>query len=42
VNGEPTGDPLSQEIGSIAGPHPDLLSGFELFCQVVEPYLLDP
>jgi hypothetical protein len=40
--GEPTGDPLSQDIGSERGPHPDLDSGFELFCEVVEPYLLDP
>jgi hypothetical protein len=26
----------------LAGPHPDLESGFEHFCEVVEPYLLDP
>jgi hypothetical protein len=42
VTGEPTGDALSDTWEFIAGPHPDLESGFERFCQVVEPYLLDP
>ena len=42
VTGEPTGDPLSDTWEFLAGPHPDLESGFERFCQVVEPYLLDP
>jgi hypothetical protein len=42
VTGEPTGDALSDTWEFLAGPHPDLESGFERFCQVVEPYLLDP
>jgi hypothetical protein len=42
VTGEPTGEPLSDTWEFLAGPHPDLESGFERFCQVVEPYLLDP
>jgi hypothetical protein len=42
ITGEPTGDPLSQSFTGLHGPHPDLVSGFELFCEVVEPYLLDP
>jgi hypothetical protein len=40
--GEPTGDALSDTWEFLAGPHPDLESGFERFCEVVEPYLLDP
>jgi hypothetical protein len=43
-------DPVTEEFGDLlsdtweflAGPHPDLESGFEHFCEVVEPYLLDP
>jgi hypothetical protein len=43
-------DPATEEVGDLisdtweflAGPHPDLESGFEHFCEVVEPYLLDP
>jgi hypothetical protein len=43
-------DPVTEEFGDvisdtwefIAGPHPDLESGFDRFCEVVEPYLLDP
>jgi hypothetical protein len=43
-------DPVTEEFGELisdtweflAGPHPDLESGFEHFCEVVEPYLLDP
>jgi hypothetical protein len=42
LTGEPTGDPLSQTFTAEHGPHPDLESGFEAFCEVVEPYLLDP
>ena len=42
VTGEPTGDALSDTWEFLAGPHPDLESGFEHFCEVVEPYLLDP
>jgi hypothetical protein len=39
---EEFGDLLSDTWEFLAGPHPDLESGFERFCQVVEPYLLDP
>jgi hypothetical protein len=42
VTGEPTGEPISQTFTDEHGNHPDLASGFELFCEVVEPYLLDP
>jgi hypothetical protein len=42
VTGEPTGDALSDTWEFLAGPHPNLESGFELGCQVIEPYLLDP
>jgi hypothetical protein len=42
VTGEPTGDPIAQTFTDEHGSHPDLASGFELFCDVVEPYLLDP
>jgi hypothetical protein len=30
---------ISQTIESISGPHPDLESDFELFCEVVVPAL---
>jgi len=39
---EPFGDLISQTPSGLHGPHPDLLSDFEAFCNVVEPYLLDP
>jgi hypothetical protein len=39
---EPFGDLISQTFSGLHGPHPDLLSDFEAFCNVVEPYLLDP
>ena len=38
-----TGDPdeqLSDTWEVVNGPHPDLESGFDHFCEVVEPYLL--
>jgi hypothetical protein len=41
VTGEPV-DLISDTWERIAGPHPDLVSGFERFCEVLEPYLLDP
>lgn len=37
----PAGDFISSDF-SLHGPHPEFLSDFELFCDVVEPYLLDP
>jgi hypothetical protein len=39
---EPFGDLISQSLSGLHGPHPDLLSDFEAFCNVLEPYLLDP
>jgi hypothetical protein len=41
ATGEP-GDLISDTWEFLGGPHPDLESGFERFCEVVEPYLLDP
>ena len=38
----PVGDFISSDLADIHGPHPDLLSNFEVFCDVLEPYLLDP
>jgi hypothetical protein len=38
----PVGDFISMDLAGLHGPHPDLLSGFEVFCDVLEPYLLDP
>jgi hypothetical protein len=40
--GEPIGDPLSEEVTFLHGPHPELESDFNLFCEEVVPYLLDP
>jgi hypothetical protein len=40
--GEPVGDPVSQGISFLHGPHPELESDFNLFCEEVAPYLLDP
>ena len=46
-----TGDPtnpvdfnnlISETISGINGPHPDLLSGFSIFCDVIVPYLEGP
>jgi hypothetical protein len=39
---EPFGDFISQSLSGLHGPHPDLLSDFEAFCNVLGPYLLDP
>lgn len=39
---EPFGDLISQSVSGLHGPHPDLLSDFEAFCDVLGPYLLDP
>lgn len=39
---EPFGDFISRSLSGLHGPHPDLLSDFETFCNVVEPYMLDP
>jgi hypothetical protein len=32
----------SPALSGLHGPYPDLLSDFEAFCDVVEPYSLDP
>jgi hypothetical protein len=39
---EPFGDFISQSLSGLHGPHPDLLSDFEAFCNVLGPYLQDP
>jgi hypothetical protein len=39
---DPVGDPISETVSGLHGPHPDLLSGFSLFCEVLVPYLQDP
>jgi hypothetical protein len=36
---DPVGDFISETISELHGPHPDLLSGFSLFCDVLGPYL---
>jgi hypothetical protein len=33
---------VSQQVSGLHGPHPDLLSDFSLFCNVITPYLMDP
>lgn len=38
----PVGDFISTDLVGLHGPHPDLLSDFEVLCDVLEPYLLDP
>jgi len=38
----PVGDFISETLSGLDGPHPDLLSGFSVFCDVVVPYLQDP
>jgi hypothetical protein len=37
----PVGDFMSTELVGLHGPHPALLGDAD-FCEVVEPYLLDP
>ena len=39
---DPVGDFISETLSGLHGPHPDLLSGFSLFCDVLGPYLQDP
>ena len=38
----PVGDFISETFSGLHGPHPDLLSGFSVFCDVLVPYLQDP
>jgi hypothetical protein len=39
---DPVGDFTSETWSGLHGPHPDLLSDFSVFCDVLEPYLQDP
>ncbi len=39
---DPVGDFISESLSGLHGPHPDLLSGFSVFCDVLGPYLQDP
>ena len=38
---DPVGDFISETFSGLHGPHPELLSGFSLFCDVLVPYLQD-
>ena len=38
----PIGDQISETASGLHGPHPDLLSGFSVFCDVLGPYLQAP
>ena len=38
----PVGDFISESLSGLHGPHPDLLSGFTVFCDVIVPYLEGP
>src|SRR5262245_24095076 len=39
---DPVGDFISQSLSGLHGPHPDLLSDFSVFCDVLVPYLQGP
>jgi hypothetical protein len=39
---DPVGDFISGSLSGLHGPHPDLLSGFSVFCDVLGPYLQEP
>jgi hypothetical protein len=39
---DPVGVSISETVSDLHGPHPDLLSGFSVFCDVVVPYLQTP
>jgi hypothetical protein len=39
---DPVGDSISETLSGLHGPHPDLLSGFSVFCDVLVPYLQGP
>lgn len=38
----PIGDFITETLTDLHGPHPDLLSDFSVFCDVIGPYLQDP
>ena len=42
VPSNPVGDFISESLSGLHGPHPDLLSGFTVFCDVIVPYLEGP
>ena len=42
VPSDPVGDFISETVSDLHGPHPDLLSDFSVFCDVIGPYLQDP
>jgi hypothetical protein len=39
---EPIGEPLSEKVSFLHGPHPERESDFNLLCEEVVAYLLDP
>lgn len=39
---DPVGDFISETVSGLHGPHPDLLSDFSVFCDVLVPYLQEP
>jgi hypothetical protein len=39
---DPVGDFISGTLSGLHGPHPNLLSDFSIFCDVLGPYLQDP
>ena len=39
---DPVGAFISETVSGLHGPHPDLLSGFSIFCDVLGPYLQGP
>ena len=39
---QPLGDTISETFPQLHGPHPELLSGFSVFCDVLVPYLSGP
>ena len=39
---DPVGAFISETVSGLHGPHPELLSGFSVFCDVLVPYLQDP
>jgi hypothetical protein len=36
------GEPISETVSGLHGPHPELLSDFSLFCDILVPYLQGP
>jgi hypothetical protein len=42
IPNNPVGNFISETLSGLHGPHPDLLSDFSVFCDVLVPYLQDP